>query len=266
MNIHPTAIVSDQAVIGAGAEIGPYAIIEPKVHVGSNCVIAAHAILRSGVILGDDCRVDSFAVIGGDPQSLSFDASIRSGVRIGNRVRIREGVTVHRSMVEGGYTEISDGVSLMAQAHVGHDCVVGTDVVLCNNSMLGGHVIIKEKAFIGGGVGIHKYCRVGPYAMIYGNASISVDVPPYVVAEERNRAHGLNMIGLQKANFERQHIADLKRCYRAVFLGGGDLKRKAAEAAREHEFGTTVVGMRFLSFFETGKRGFVQAAPDASME
>lgn len=266
MKIHPTAIVSESAVIGANAEVGPYAIIEDSVRIGANCVIAAHAIIRAGVQIGENCSIDSFAVIGGDPQTLSFDASVESGVLIGNNVRIREGVTIHRSIQAGGVTKIGNDVSLMAQAHVGHDCDVGDGVILCNNSMLGGFVLVKEKAFIGGGVGVHKNCRVGQSAMIYGNASISVDVPPYVIAEERNRAHGLNMIGLQKGQYERQQIADLKRCYRAVFLGGGDLKRKAAEAAREHEFGTTAVGMRFLAFFESGKRGFVQAAPGAEME
>ena len=49
---------------------------------GENCSIAGHVIVRRGSVLGNEVTVDSFAVIGGNPQSLSFDASIRSGVRL----------------------------------------------------------------------------------------------------------------------------------------------------------------------------------------
>jgi UDP-N-acetylglucosamine acyltransferase len=264
MLIHPTAIVSETAVIGAGSIIGPYAVIEDGAVLGENCSIAAHAILRRDVVLGDAVSVDSFAVIGGNPQSLTFDPATKSGVVIGNNVVIREGCTIHRGSSEGADTVLGDGCFLMAQAHIAHDCEVGKDVVIANNVMLGGHVTIGANVFIGGGVGIHQFCRIGTYVMIGGNASISADVPPYVMAAERNTAHGLNMVGLRRGGFERPDLADLKKCYRAVYFGAGNLKKKAAEAVREHEFGVTATGARFLAFFEHGKRGFVQSSNMAS--
>jgi UDP-N-acetylglucosamine acyltransferase len=262
MSIHSTAIVSESAVIGAGSVVGPFSVIEDGVVLGANCSVAAHAILRRGVVLGDSVTVDSFAVIGGDPQSLGFDSAIRSGVVIGHGVVIREGCTVHRAMSEGGNTVIEDGCFLMAQAHVAHDCRVAKNVIIANNVMLAGHVTVGANVFIGGGAGIHQFCRIGTYAMIAGNASIAADVPPYVMAAERNAAHGLNMVGLRRGGFERADLADLKKCYRAVYFGGGNLKKKAAEAVREHEFGITVTGARFLAFFEHGTRGFVQSGND----
>ena len=259
MSIHPTAIISETAVIGAGSTVGPYALIEDAVVLGAGCTIAAHAIVRRGAVLGDAVTVDSFAVIGGDPQSLSFDPAINSSVLIGNNVTIREGCTIHRGSSEGVHTVLGDGCFLMAQAHVAHDCQLGKEVVLANNVMLGGHVSVGDKVFIGGGAGIHQFCRIGTYAMIAGNAAITADVPPYVMAADRSHAHGLNMVGLRRGGFERPDMADLKKCYRAVYFGGGNLKKKAAEAVREHEFGTTATGARFLAFFEHGKRGFVQS-------
>ncbi len=260
MSIHPSAIVAETAVIGAGSVVGPYAVIEDGAVIGKNCLLASHVIVRSGVVLGDAVLVDSFAVLGGDPQSLGFDPSINSGVVIGNRVVIREGCTVHRGSSEGSNTLIGEACLLMAQAHVAHDCQLGQEVVLTNNVMLGGHVVVGAKVFIGGGAGIHQFCRIGTHAMIAGNASIAADVPPYVMAAERSTAYGLNLVGLRRAGFERADLADLKKCYRAVYFGGGNLKKKAAEASREHEFGTTASGTRFLAFFEHGKRGFVQSS------
>jgi UDP-N-acetylglucosamine acyltransferase len=264
MSIHPTAIISETAVLGAGAVVGPYSVIEDGVVLGEGCNIAAHAILRRGVVLGDSVTVDSFAVIGGDPQSLTFDPATKSGVVIGNNVVIREGCTIHRGSSDDADTVLGDGCFLMAQAHVAHDCKLGKEVVLANNVMLAGHVTVGDQVFIGGGAGIHQFCRIGTYAMIAGNASIAADVPPYVMAAERNTAHGLNMVGLRRGGFERPDLADLKKCYRAVYFGGGNLKKKAAEAVREHEFGTTATGARFLAFFEHGKRGFVQSTQDAT--
>ena len=264
MSIHPTAIVSETAVIGADSVVGPHAIIEDGAVLGKGCAIAAHAIVRRGVVLGDAVTVDSFAVIGGDPQSLTYDPATKSGVVIGNHVVIREGCTVSRGSSDGSDTTIGNHCFLMAQAHVAHDCKVGDDVVIANNVMLAGHVTVGAKVFIGGGAGIHQFCRIGTYAMIAGNASIAADVPPYVMAAERNTAHGLNMVGLRRGGFPRPDLADLKKCYRAVYFGGGNLKKKAAEAAREHEFGITATGARFLAFFEHGKRGFVQSSNDAT--
>ena len=264
MSIHPTAIVSETAVIGADSVVGPHAIIEDGAVLGAGCVIAAHAIVRRGVVMGDAVTVDSFAVIGGDPQSLTYDPATKSGLVIGNNVVIREGCTVNRGSSDGADTTVGDNCFLMAQAHVAHDCKVGNDVVIANNVMLAGHVAVGANVFIGGGAGIHQFCRIGTYAMIAGNASIAADVPPYVMAAERNTAHGLNLVGLRRGKFDRPDIADLKKCYRAVYFGGGNLKKKAAEAAREHEFGITATGARFLAFFEHGKRGFVQSTQDAT--
>lgn len=263
MSIHPTAIISETATIGAGSSVGPYALIEAGVVIGKSCEIAGHAILRKGTVLGDSVTVDSFAVIGGNPQSIGFDGSLESGVLVGSGTIIREGCTIHRSTTAGENTVVGERGFLMAQAHIAHDCRLANDVILANNVMVAGHVAIGEKVFVGGGAGIHQNCRIGAYAMIAGNASIAADVPPYVMAAERNTAHGLNMVGLRRGGFEQREIRDLKICYRAVYFGGGNLKKKAAEAAREHEFGKTPTGARFLSFFESGKRGFVQSSMDS---
>jgi len=262
MNIHETAIIDPSAEIGEGTAVGAGALIEAGVRIGRDCTIAAYAIIRKKTTLGDAVQVDSFCVVGGDPQSIGFDATLESTVVIGDRVILREAVTVHRPETAGAQTVIGDDCFLMANAHVAHDCRLAKGVVLANNVMLAGHVYIGEKSVVGGGAGIHQFCRIGAYCMVAGNASITADVPPYVMAAERSEAHGLNLVGLRRGGFEQREIQDLKRCYRAVFFGGGNLRKKAEEAARETEFGTTPAGARFLSFFESGKRGFIQSTRD----
>lgn len=262
MEIHQSALINESAQIGEETHIGAGALIEEGVRVGRGCRIAAYAILRKGAVLGDEVRVDSFSVIAGEPQSIGFDSAIRSDVVIGDRTIIREAVTINRASAESARTLIGPDCFIMANAHVAHDCELGKGVVLANNAMIAGHIHIGDKTFIGGGAGIHQFCRIGAYCMVAGNASITADVPHYVIAAERSEAHGLNLIGLKRGGFEQREITDLKRCYRAVFFGGGNLRKKAEEAARETEFGTTPAGARFLSFFESGKRGFIQSTRD----
>ena len=256
LKIHPSAIVDKRAVLDDGCSVGPHVIIEDGVHLGKGCEIASHVILREGTRLGDNVRVDSFAVLGGEPQSIGFDRSIKSGVVVGDRVVFREGCTVHRSMYAGQATTIGNDCFLMAQAHVAHDCVVGDAVIMANAAMLGGHTEVNGHCFLGGGCGIHQFCRIGSHTMVGALALMTVDVPPASMATGRNKVHGLNLVGLRRANVGSETIQDLKACFHAVYKGGGNFKAKAKVAREEGRLGSTPLGRAFLEFFQTGKRGF----------
>jgi len=200
-------------------------------------------------VLGDEVVMHSFAVIGGEPQDLGFDPAVESRVRIGAGTMIREGVTLHRSTEAGGETRIGEHCLLMANAHAGHDCQLGDRVILANNVMLGGHVAVGARSFLGGGCGVHQFVRIGELVMVGGNASITYDVPSYLMVAERNQVSGLNLVGL-KRNCSSEAIRDLRRCYKGVYLRPGNPARLAAELSAE-----TPEGRHFLDDFSTGTRG-----------
>jgi UDP-N-acetylglucosamine acyltransferase len=81
-------------------------------------------------------------------------------------------------------------------------------------------------------------------------------VPPYVIAAERNQIHGLNLVGLRRSKMPAACLADLKRCYHAVYCGPGDLRRRVTELLGAATCGVGNPGQRFLQFFAGGKRGF----------
>ncbi|MDV7394938.1 acyl-[acyl-carrier-protein]--UDP-N-acetylglucosamine O-acyltransferase, partial [Arthrospira platensis SPKY1] len=132
-----------------------------------------HAVLRSGTRIGAHCLIDAHAIIGGPPQDVRFDPAIRSFVILGDKVTVREGVTVHRATSEGAATHIGEGVFLMAYAHVGHDCTVGDHAIVANNVMLAGNVQIGERTFVGGGAAFHQFVRVGESVMVSGMSRVS---------------------------------------------------------------------------------------------
>ena len=147
VSIHPSAIVSPDAQIGENVTIGPFSVVEPGVIIGDNCSLGIHSIVKSGTKLGKNNRVEDSAIIGGMPQHTNPPKKI-GGVVIGDNNVFRENVTVHRSLYEDDNTTIGDNNFMMVNAHVAHDCRVGNNVILVNNTMLGGHVTVEDRAFL----------------------------------------------------------------------------------------------------------------------
>lgn len=243
------------ASLGPGVRVGAFAVVGDGVVIGAGSEIGAHAIVRDGCILGERVLVDSFAVVGGRPQTRG---QVAPGgiVRIGDDSVLREGVTVSLPTKADTETIVGKSCLLMANSHVGHDTVVGDSVTLANNVMLAGHVHIGDCVFLGGGAGVHQFVRIGRGAIVGGNASISYDVAPFVIAAERNRVCGLNIVGLRRQGITGSVLADLKRCYHTVFRGGGCVREHAAAALRDGAIGTEAPGRAFLAFFAEGRRGF----------
>ncbi len=238
MTIHPTAIVEEGARLGDG------------------CVVHAHAIVKRRVVLGAGVVVHPFVVLGDDPQDLQFDPAIDTGVRVGDGTVIREHVTVHRSTRPNTCTEVGSQCLLMVGCHVGHDCHVGDHVMIANSVLLGGHVHVGDHAFLGGGCVVHQYCRVGESAMIGGGARISLNVPPFTLATERDGLIGLNLVGLRRRGFSGAAILELKRALAAVYAGGS-VRDNARRALESSTFGTAAA-QQFLASFADGTRGFVR--------
>ena len=156
--IHNTAIVPNTVKVGHNVEIGPYAVVEDGVEIGDDSIIEAHAHLKRGARIGKNCTICAFTTISGDPQDLHFDKSIETFVEIGDGTTVREGATVHRATVPGGTTRVGKNCLLMANSHIGHDCVVGDRCILAPFCALGGFVRMGCDAFVSGGVMLHQRC------------------------------------------------------------------------------------------------------------
>jgi UDP-N-acetylglucosamine acyltransferase len=248
LNIHPTAIVEDGAQLGEG------------------CTIEAYSIIRRQAILGAGVHVHPYCVIGGDPQDLHFDRTTPSGVRIGAGSVLREGVTISRATKTNGYTTVGERCFLMASSHVAHDCQVGNDVIMANAVLLAGHILIGDRAFLGGSAVFHQFVRVGENAMISGASRIAQDVPPYVMAAERNEIIGLNRVGLRRRGFAATTISELKHAFRAIYGSSGNMVKLATAALASGIF-ATAEAQRFLAFFAGGsRRGFARARGYAASE
>lgn len=254
MGIHPTAIVSPEALIEEGVEVGPYTVIGPDVRIGNGTVVGPHAVIEGPTRIGAGCRIFQFASIGAPPQDLKFKGE-RCDVIIGNNNTIREFVTIHRATsADIAMTCIGDNNLLMAYCHIAHNCKLGNHIVMSNAVNLAGHIHVEDHAVIGGMSGIHQFSRIGCHAMISGASAVTQDVPPYVtVSGNHARPYGLNLIGLKRRGFSEETIGMLKKAYRMVFRSSLRVSA-AAEKIREEIKDSPEVD-HFIAFIEESERG-----------
>jgi UDP-N-acetylglucosamine acyltransferase len=260
--IHPTAIIHFRAKVDPTVEVGPYAVIDADVELGANCVLGPQVYLTGRTTIGAGNVFHAGCVIGDAPQDLKYKGE-PTCLRIGDHNVFREHFTVHRANRPETETVIGAHNFLMANAHVGHNCLVGDHVIIANGALLAGHVEVGDRVFISGNCLIHQFCRVGTLALMQGGSAISQDLPPYTVAQRGNEICGLNIIGLRRAGFTAEQRLELKQLYRALFRSGMNL-RTAIEAARKGF--TSPMAKNMLDFVASAKRGVcsdVSGAPGA---
>lgn len=251
MPIHPTAIVHKNARLDASVDVGPNVVIDEHVTIGPGTRILANAYLTGYTEIGRDNQIHMGAVIGHEPQDLKFDRTCRSYLKIGDRNVFREYCTVHRGTEPGSSTVIGDDNYLMGLSHVGHNCVIGNQVIICNCALVAGHVHVGDSAFISGGVVIHQFTRVGRLAMFSGNARVSVDVPPFTLAAERNEIAALNLVGLRRAKIPAAAVSELKKLFQIFYLSGKNGTQALAEA--DGKF-SSAEAREFVDFIKAGQR------------
>jgi len=249
--IHPTAIIHPQAKLDSSVCVGAYAVIDAGVELGADCVVGPHVYLTGKTKIGAGNKFHAGGVIGGAPQDLKYqDEPTR--LEIGDKNVFREHVTVNRATNLEGATVIGSNNFIMAGAHIGHNCAVGSQVIIANGALLGGHVTVQDRAFISGTCLVHQFTRIGTLALMQGGAGISKDLPPFTVARGVNGICGLNVVGLRRAGFSAADRMELKKLYQALFRGGKNFSEAAAEARQIFScLGAKVM----LEFMATAKRG-----------
>jgi UDP-N-acetylglucosamine acyltransferase len=267
--VDPLARVAPGAVLEPGVRVGPFCVVGAKVHLGRGTVLESHVVVDGDTRIGEHNRLFPFVSIGLVPQDLKYRGE-DARVEIGDRNTFREGSTVHRgTQGGGGVTRIGSDSLFMAQSHVAHDCNVGSHVILANSVALSGHVEVQDFATVGGLSGVHQFCRIGTHAFVGGASSVVKDVLPYsLVAGDRARFYGLNLVGLRRRGFSAERIAAIKQASRRLAAPGARLVDALREIASEAPLSDEV--RTLVEFCRSSERGLVlerrRAAADDEAE
>ena len=255
--IHETAIVASGAQIGADCTIGPFCTIGADVRLGAGVRLDSHVVVDGRTSIGDGTRIFPFASIGLAPQDLKY-ADEPTETRIGERNQIREFVTIHRGTAGGGgVTSIGDGNLLMAQAHVAHDCQLGSEIIMANAATLAGHVEIADRASVGAYSGVHQFCRIGLEAFVGGYSVVVKDAMPYAIIQGNHaKCYGLNRLGMKRRGYSKDTMEKLNHAFH-LLLSSKLNTTQAVEKIREEITGCVEVD-GLISFIESSKRGVVK--------
>lgn len=252
--IHPTAIVHPDAQIGERVTIGPFAIISEDVQIGDDCTIGPHAIVEKWTTLGKRNRIYAGAVVGNEPQDLKFSGE-KTELVIGDDNMVREYATISRGTVGGGgITRIGNGNLVMSNVHVGHDVQMGDGIVLSHGSAVAGHVVIEDKARIGGLVGIHQFTRIGSMTMIGAHSMVIKDVPPFfLVNGDPARPYGVNIVGLRRNGLAPELRMEIQRAYKILYRSGYNVSQAIEQM--ERVLNSTPEIEHLLRFLRNAERG-----------
>lgn len=253
IEIHPTAIVEEGALISDDVYVGPYAFVASEAMLRPGVRLMQGAQVHGTTKIGENTTIYPYAMVGTPPQDLGYTSEDDVKTEIGRNVTIREFVTINAGTRSGGgLTKVGDNCFIMIYSHIAHDCKVGNHVIMANNATLAGHVHVGAYTVIGGMTPIHQFVHIGEGVMIAGASAVSQDIPHFCLAEG-NRAviRGLNSVGL-KRRFSKEDIVAIQQAYRVLFRGEKAIKESAAELIVSNQNDKVV---QMCQFIMESKRG-----------
>ncbi len=253
--IHPTAIIHPGAELDSTVSVGPYAVIGDRVRIGAGTSIGAHVVIEGPTSLGRENVIFPGAAIGLESQDKKIDGAPDRYVRIGDRNRIREFVTINRATSAGEETVIGNDNLLMAYVHVAHNCELHNRITISNAVSLAGHIVIDSGAVIGGMSGFHQFVHVGRNAMVGGMSRVERDVPPFMIVEGNpSRVRGLNLIGLKRSGLVDDEtstsLKEFKQAYRLLYRSELSLQDALAQLRQQVKADTVAPLRDLLAFLE----------------
>jgi UDP-3-O-[3-hydroxymyristoyl] glucosamine N-acyltransferase len=198
--VHPTAVIDPSARIGANASIGACVVIGAEVEIGEGCTLLPHVVIYRGVKIGknffahshvsirenceigDNVLLHNGVVIGSDGFGFAKDDNgewykiPQTGrVVLEDHVEIQANSCIDRASL--GETRIGRNTKIDNLTHVGHNCVVAENTMLCAQVGLAGSTEIGKNAILAGQVGVAGHCKIGDGVIITAQSGTHGDIP-----------------------------------------------------------------------------------------
>ena len=253
--IHPSSVVSPEAVLEDGVVIGPFCLVEGGSKIGARTVLRSHVVIGPHTELGEDNDIYAHCTLGMGPQDLKFKGA-PTRLQIGHRNVLRESCTMHRGTEHGGgLTTVGDDNFFMTGSHIAHDCHVVNNNIFANCATLAGHVELGTFCNVGAFSAVHQFCRVGDHAFMGGFTVATLDVLPFMktAGARDTKSYGVNTIGLRRRGFSEAAIEGLSKAHRILFHSG--LLREEGLERAEAELGDLPEVAYLLKFIRDTKRG-----------
>jgi UDP-N-acetylglucosamine acyltransferase len=145
----------------------------------------------------------------------------------------------------------------MAYAHVGHDCILGNNIIMGNGTGLAGEVKVDDWAIVSAGTLVHQFARIGGHVMIGGGSKVRTDVPPFIKADRDPLTYlGLNTVGLTRRQFEKERINEIHCIYRVIYQNGMNISQALDHI--EENFRQSPDRDYIIEFIRKSERGIIR--------
>ncbi len=196
--VHPSAVVSAVARLGADVHIGPHAVVEEAAEIGDNAVIAAgcyvgaeahvgagsrlypNVTVRERCVIGRNVILHSGTVIGSDGYGYINVSGKHQKIPQVGRVIIEDDVeigansAVDRAALDA--TIIGAGSKLDNMVHIAHNVHIGKNCLIMAQAAIAGSVSVGDSAIIGGQAGISDHVTIGKNAVVMAKTGIMSDL------------------------------------------------------------------------------------------
>jgi UDP-3-O-[3-hydroxymyristoyl] glucosamine N-acyltransferase len=176
--IHPTAILGTGVQLGSGTSLGAHVVVGDGVVIGENCEILANVTIYPNTTIGNRVLVQAGAVLGSTGFGYALNSATgeylafpQQGILvIGDDAEIGANTTIDRGAL--GETRIGTGTKIDNLVHIGHNCVIGRNVIIAAQTGISGSSVIEDGAILGGQVGLGEHAHVGPGVILGGGAGV----------------------------------------------------------------------------------------------
>jgi UDP-3-O-[3-hydroxymyristoyl] glucosamine N-acyltransferase len=176
--VDASAVLGKGVGLGEGASVGPGTVIGDDVVIGRDCVLGARVTVYAGAVLGDRVVVQAGAVLGST--GFGYARNAKSGeyllfpqqgtLVVEDDVEIGANTTIDRGAL--GETRIGRGTKIDNLVHIGHNCLIGKNVIIAAQTGISGSSVVEDGAILGGQVGIGEHATVGAGVILGGGAGV----------------------------------------------------------------------------------------------
>jgi UDP-3-O-[3-hydroxymyristoyl] glucosamine N-acyltransferase len=197
--IHPTAIVSPDAVLGADVTIEAYAVVGAGAVLGDRVWLGAHAVIGDGCEVGADSRLFPHATCYPFTE-LGERVVLHAGAQVGREgfgwvpthgraertphvgrcvlgadVEIGANSCVDRGSIDD--TIIGAGTKVDSLVQIGHNVRIGRGCMIASQVGIAGSCRVEDGVQLGGQVGLAGHLVIGAGATVAAQGGVVGDVP-----------------------------------------------------------------------------------------
>ncbi len=189
VKIGARARIASHCSVGFGAEIGDDVLVHEGVRICHHVRIGNRFIAQPGAVLGGD----GFSFV--TPQKSTVEAARESlgtadhvvedqswvrihslgSLIIGDDVEVGANTAIDRGTISN--SEIGDGTKIDNLVHIGHNCVIGKDCLICGQVGFAGSVRMGDRVVLGGKCGVSDNITIGNDVVAAGASKLFTNVP-----------------------------------------------------------------------------------------